>query len=639
MLSQEDTRITYQKRIESAEERAHFYFQSHPEILNDIKDLCRYGLEVISWAHEYDYRGVPCNGYWTSVDIGIKLVEYGIDHYGGYDNFIEFQDLLKVFKKGVRYIKRLRETTQASRFNGRNRLQLSDNDSCLMAESFADYMKSGEAIDHFLSKNVGFFFPLPERMLFQLGHYFLPIIAARNLWSSLKCLFSSDARKLHIRKLFHNLTMDEIKHVDLATDTWLSKRYSPLAVNGILHPTIAKTIFIPTQNNFILKCDPNEQTCDLIISDDEKESSEFSSEKIGEVRCRLLFDQNKNRPPDGSLILQTHGGGFIIGTPDTHELYTRYWMNQMPGVAMIMVDIDVYPKSQFPVGLQQMLDVYLWCFSREAEDVIGYPIKKIACVGDSSGGLMSLALINVLNDIRKRCPEASSGEERLFQMPVGLLGVYPSFSLEPRVTPSLLFTAFRPDLSPTIFANMVSAYVPMRNRDINNNWGTGDGEIEREKENSKSFWEYFKDWIQIPSSSSGLSPSTSDSMESNNKIQLNDNYGKERSDKRVFWWNQSSKFTKDFLDDWKLLVHPYVSPLVYGDFASSSKNMKLSLIVVPTDPIADHAIALAQKWKGPVNIILEDDLIHGYLPFVFLRFKFADANDRVVVELKKLIDY
>ena len=629
----------YEKDINDAYNSCKKVFAKEDTVLRSLSLMRDYVLELASFAHEYDFPGVACNGYHTTVDIAIRFMKYGASMEASDQ---DYRRMLVLFLCGMSFYRTIREKTKNvmyDRNDGSTPCKLYDKDHYLACESFAAYLDK-KAMDGGLGSMIGFFYDTRERFACQVSRYFLSCIAAGNIWQTFTSFFDAKQRRENMRYVITNIRTDHIKRIDLMADSWYVRKISVLAM-GVLHPTRCETIHVPRQTKFKLLCNAEKQTCELVKRSPDSQVPEST------VRCRLLYDKVSGRDPDGSMILHVHGGGFVMGSPDCHETYTRYWVSQMPGVAFLSVDYDLSPGSQFPEPLQQVLDVFFWLQTKECRSIIGYHPKRIICCGDSSGGLLLMAMRCVLNDIAIKFPE----DARDFEVPKGFLGIYPSFSCCPRASPSLFLSALHPELMPGAFLSMVTAYVPSPNVEYNN-------ELRSETQRDRSSrWDTFFNWL-LPQSIGGggwfakdkefkrprtnwkphkdMNEAAGDKNEDSSSNTKQNRSGSYTVD--MFWWNQSDEFSKKFIDDWKLLNHPYVSPLYYERF-DDLKDMPISLLVCPSDPILDHAVSIANKWKGDVRLGKFDNMIHGFLPMIFLKGIYLDHNNSCVRELKRLLKY
>jgi acetyl esterase/lipase len=107
----------------------------------------------------------------------------------------------------------------------------------------------------------------------------------------------------------------------------------------------------------------------------------------GDVRVRLV------RPPDATgtlpVILYMHGGGWVLGTADTHDRLVRE-LAVGAGAAVVFVDYDRSPEARYPVAIEQGYATAQWIVREGAANQLDP--HRIAVAGDSVGGNMTAAL-------------------------------------------------------------------------------------------------------------------------------------------------------------------------------------------------------------------------------------------------------
>lgn len=109
-------------------------------------------------------------------------------------------------------------------------------------------------------------------------------------------------------------------------------------------------------------------------------------------------DSNVNLP----VFLFTHGGGFVSGDLDTHDVLLRAVSN---GAQCIVVSVDyrLAPENPFPAALEDVYTVLLWLRDNAAS--IGGDASRIVVGGDSAGGNLA-ASVAILNRDRAGVPLA-----------------------------------------------------------------------------------------------------------------------------------------------------------------------------------------------------------------------------------------
>ena len=108
---------------------------------------------------------------------------------------------------------------------------------------------------------------------------------------------------------------------------------------------------------------------------------------VGDVRVRIV------RPTDavGTLpvILYMHGGGWVLGSADTHDRLVRE-LAVGTGAALVFVDYDRSPETRYPVAIEQGYATAQWIVREGAANQLDP--NRIAVAGDSVGGNMTAAL-------------------------------------------------------------------------------------------------------------------------------------------------------------------------------------------------------------------------------------------------------
>ncbi|WP_457647007.1 alpha/beta hydrolase [Profundibacter sp.] len=89
------------------------------------------------------------------------------------------------------------------------------------------------------------------------------------------------------------------------------------------------------------------------------------------------------------VIYYVHGGGYIVGSPDTHKNMLAA-LSRLCGVQACLIDYRLAPEHAFPAAVDDVLAGYLALLER------GYAAENIIIGGDSAGGGAVLALLSEL---------------------------------------------------------------------------------------------------------------------------------------------------------------------------------------------------------------------------------------------------
>ena len=87
-------------------------------------------------------------------------------------------------------------------------------------------------------------------------------------------------------------------------------------------------------------------------------------------------------------LLYLHGGGFVVGSPETHDALCRQlaWRS---GWMVLSLDYRLAPEHRFPIAFQDSWDALQWL--HEHGDMLGADPDCLAIGGDSAGGTLAAA--------------------------------------------------------------------------------------------------------------------------------------------------------------------------------------------------------------------------------------------------------
>jgi len=92
------------------------------------------------------------------------------------------------------------------------------------------------------------------------------------------------------------------------------------------------------------------------------------------------------------LLVYLHGGGWVIGSLDTHDDVCRKLANAM-GHAVLSVDYRLAPEHPFPAPVDDCAHALRWAHSHA--DELGIDPQRIAIGGDSAGGNLAAVVANM----------------------------------------------------------------------------------------------------------------------------------------------------------------------------------------------------------------------------------------------------
>ena len=100
------------------------------------------------------------------------------------------------------------------------------------------------------------------------------------------------------------------------------------------------------------------------------------------MRARLYAPSAETLP----VLLYFHGGGFTIGSLDTHDILCRQ-LSHLAGCAVVALDYRLAPEHRFPTAANDAWDALQWLAANGAG--LGLDATRLAVGGDSAGGTLA----------------------------------------------------------------------------------------------------------------------------------------------------------------------------------------------------------------------------------------------------------
>lgn len=104
--------------------------------------------------------------------------------------------------------------------------------------------------------------------------------------------------------------------------------------------------------------------------------------------------------PDEAL-LYLHGGGYVIGSIDTHAALTGN-IARAAGMRAVSIDYRLAPEHKHPAAVEDSVTAYQWLLDQ------GYAAEKLVIAGDSAGGGLTVATLVALRDKGLPLPRAAA---------------------------------------------------------------------------------------------------------------------------------------------------------------------------------------------------------------------------------------
>jgi acetyl esterase len=103
----------------------------------------------------------------------------------------------------------------------------------------------------------------------------------------------------------------------------------------------------------------------------------------GALLSARLYAPSHDKLP---ALLYLHGGGFTIGSVQTHDILCRE-LSRLSGAAVLSLDYRLAPEHQFPCAVHDAWDGLQWL--RGQGSALGLDTTRLAVGGDSAGGTLA----------------------------------------------------------------------------------------------------------------------------------------------------------------------------------------------------------------------------------------------------------
>lgn len=112
-----------------------------------------------------------------------------------------------------------------------------------------------------------------------------------------------------------------------------------------------------------------------------------------EIRVLIYSPENDetNRP----ALFHTHGGGFVIGSPEDFDARNQMLCKEL-GVVIVSTSYRLAPENIFPTAIEDAYTALKWTFNNAS--TLGIDINRIAIYGESAGGGLAASLAIMVRD-------------------------------------------------------------------------------------------------------------------------------------------------------------------------------------------------------------------------------------------------
>ncbi len=108
-----------------------------------------------------------------------------------------------------------------------------------------------------------------------------------------------------------------------------------------------------------------------------------------EIPVRIYTPDGDGGPAGWPVVVMYHGGGFIAGSPDSHDGGARELCAQAEAI-VVSVDYRLAPEHKFPAAAEDCHAALRWAAAHARE--LGGDPTRLAITGDSAGGNLAAAV-------------------------------------------------------------------------------------------------------------------------------------------------------------------------------------------------------------------------------------------------------
>ena len=118
------------------------------------------------------------------------------------------------------------------------------------------------------------------------------------------------------------------------------------------------------------------------------EDHEIPTRDGKQIKARLYRPHHPVDEKQLPAMLFFHGGGFTIGSIETHDILCRH-LSVLSGCAVLSVDYRLAPEHKFPTAFNDAWDALQWLHANAAG--LQIDAARLAVGGDSAGGTLAAA--------------------------------------------------------------------------------------------------------------------------------------------------------------------------------------------------------------------------------------------------------
>lgn len=391
--------------------------------LTKLANLREKFLKVVTFASDYDFEDVKCNGYRIAIYIISVLVQDCANSTGKQPNREEktlkfanwyldiIIDLQRISPEGIEATEPLYgfENVLATYRQLKPELELIVNDKSWLIYD-PDY--------HTMYKSVA------------ISTQFM---TPKSIFDFVKKLLSVSYRRSALIDMLHDVNyMSFLNYVRRATA--LSSVVSNLTVKYLFYQDVARRDVQITAESLI-QFRVQGPKLDLVLN----QSAPLNQRGM---RLRVLnLKGSANNNNTRNVLFYVYGGSFMVGSPENVEpMLCEYARIFGPETVIIVPEYRLAPENRFPRAQQDIMDAYTWLTTTKKSEliqVLGFDIGSIVVAGDSAGACLAAATILGVADARRDWPEEGHS---LPYLPAAFVSVIGAFKMN-GFYPSLLISS------------------------------------------------------------------------------------------------------------------------------------------------------------------------------------------------------
>ena len=396
--------------------------------LQILDDACN---EIETYYHEYDFQGVPCNGFRSFV----KIVDSYFASLATFSRQLKRSDqTIKEYDTLSRLLCNNAEAAAMIRDKGLHYPFHCTDADCEIMEKFVaiepEHMEP-------LFANVGIFYVKRDhKPHYQQMLAVMHMMTASSLFQKFRMMISPRYRTQIQSTNAVSLTLDAAKSLRNMNQFPLN-----ILLQLVRRPagSTLKWISVPRDLSDWIISVPDVRSPAVLTKKSVMIADAHPVKKQTERKLiKTIFLKPKaSRVRGNPLIIHIPGGAFITFTAKGYvPLMSR--ICGATGVAVLVPEYAKAPDKPYPAAIQDILDLYLFVTSGDQRvlDMLGFHPDNILLSGDSAGGQLATVLTIALNEIRKT--------GAVIQMPKALALQYaaaiPGFVTTPGATMSGLDT-------------------------------------------------------------------------------------------------------------------------------------------------------------------------------------------------------